>query len=304
MTDHDRLFKELLTTFFAEFVELFLPELDAYLDRDSVQFLDKEVFTDITEGEQYEADIVARARFRTPDAPEAFFLIHLESQSYSQSDFGRRLFRYWARLYEKHGLPAYPIALFSYDAPLRPEPDHFRVDFPDRTVLDFQFRTIQLNRLSWRDYVSQPNPVASALMAKMRIAPIDRSHVKLECLRLLATLRLDRARMKLISGFVDTYLRLNPAEERVFTTALQAEFPQEEEQVMQIVTSWMEEGVVKGIEETVLRALRRRFPDVPEATVEQVRALSADAQGEFVEALFDLTSLSDVDTWLDEHKPA
>ena len=49
-------------------------------------------------------------------------------------------------------------------------------------------------------------------MAKMKIAPQDHPKVKAECLRLLATLSLDPARMQLISGFVDTYLRLNPAE--------------------------------------------------------------------------------------------
>jgi hypothetical protein len=31
--DHDRLFKELLTTFFVEFIELFFPELAEGLDR-------------------------------------------------------------------------------------------------------------------------------------------------------------------------------------------------------------------------------------------------------------------------------
>lgn len=41
MIDHDRLFKELLTTFFVEFVELFLPEVSSYLERQSVKFLDK-----------------------------------------------------------------------------------------------------------------------------------------------------------------------------------------------------------------------------------------------------------------------
>src|SRR5207244_3820635 len=46
----------------------------------------------------------------------------------------------------------------------------------------------------------------SALMAKMRIAPEDRPYVKLQCLRLLATCKLDPARMRLISGFIDTYL--------------------------------------------------------------------------------------------------
>jgi len=50
MIDHDRLFKELLTAFFWEFIDLFLPEVAVYLDRDSITFVDKEIFTDITMG--------------------------------------------------------------------------------------------------------------------------------------------------------------------------------------------------------------------------------------------------------------
>ena len=42
-TDHDRLFKELLSTFFVEFVALFLPEVRAYLESDSLVSLDKEL---------------------------------------------------------------------------------------------------------------------------------------------------------------------------------------------------------------------------------------------------------------------
>jgi len=39
MIDHDRLAKELLTTFFAEFLDLFLPEVANYVDRNSIVFL-------------------------------------------------------------------------------------------------------------------------------------------------------------------------------------------------------------------------------------------------------------------------
>jgi hypothetical protein len=53
-------------------------------------------------------------------------------------------------------------------------------------------------------------------MAKMKLAERDRPKVKAECLRLMVTLKLDRARMRLIAGFVDTYLRLNQAEEERF----------------------------------------------------------------------------------------
>lgn len=135
--DHDRLFKELLTTFFVEFLELFFPGLVEYLDRESVEFLDKEVFTDVTEGERHKVDLVVKARFREKPS---FFLIHVETQAQPHADFARRMFSYFARLHEKHGLPVYSIVLFSYDAPQQAEPDEYRVAFPDLDVVDTYLR--------------------------------------------------------------------------------------------------------------------------------------------------------------------
>jgi hypothetical protein len=56
--DHDRLFKKLLTTFFVEFFELFYPDLAKFLDAASLTFLDKELFTDLTQGDRHEADLL------------------------------------------------------------------------------------------------------------------------------------------------------------------------------------------------------------------------------------------------------
>ena len=244
--DHDRLFKELLTTFFFEFIELFLPEVAAYLDRDSIVFLDKEVFTDVTSGTTHQVDILARARFR--DA-QRYFLLHVEDQASQQADFPERMFKYFGRLFEKHGLYVYPIVLFSYERPLRAEPDRFRVDFPDLTVVDFRFRVIQLNRLDWRTFVNQPNPIAAALMSKMKIAPRDRPRVKLECLRLLATLRLNPAKSRLISGFVHTYLRLSAAEIQIFERQMETLAPEERQPMLELTNEWIEKGLEKGREE-------------------------------------------------------
>ncbi len=126
------------------------------------------------------------------------------------------MFRYFSRLYEKFDLPIYPIAIFSYKSPKTLEVNCHQIAFLNKVVLDFNYDVIQLNQLNWGDFVQQHNPVASALMAKMNIADKDRPRVKFECLRLLATLRLDPARMQLISGFIDSYLRLNEQEKRVF----------------------------------------------------------------------------------------
>ncbi len=308
MIDHDRLFEELLKTFFVEFVELFLPEVYAYLEPDSVVFLDKEIFIDVTSGESYEVDLVAKARVR---GQESFFLIHVEHQAQPQTEFGRRLFRYFARLFEEHGLPVYPVVI--YDKPRRPEPSTFRIGFPDRVVLEFNYRVIQLNRLHWRDFLRHQNPVAAALMAKMQMKPEERKRVKLECLRLIATLKLDRARMHLISGFVDTYLKLNAAEEKWFKAELKKLDPTTQKEVMEIVTSWMEEGIKKGLQQgrqegrqeggadVILRLLTRRFGALSPRTQKKIRHLSIAQLEELSEALLDFSSLKDLTARLREN---
>ena len=310
--DHDRLFKELLTTFFYEFVELLLPEVGAYLEAGSVVFLDKEVFTDVTAGARYEADLVARARFR---GEEAFFLIHLEHQAQPQAEFGRRMFRYFSRLHELHGLPVYPVVIFSFAEPRAAQPEIYEVKFPDRRVLEFSYRVIQLNRLRWRDFVTQPNPVAGALMARMQIAKSERPFVKAQCLRLLATLRLDRAKMHLIAGFVDTYLRLTAAEETAFRRALaESVTPEKEEEIMELMTSWEERGWQRGVQQGVQQGLLRGKRDEAQALIrrlleKRVGPVSADLRAgidelelesleSLAEALLDFKTESDLAAWI------
>lgn len=242
--DHDRLFKELLTNFFVEFIELFLPDVAAYLDPDSLEFLDKEVFTDVTAGQKRAVDLIVKARFQ---GQSTFFLVHVENQSKSQTHFPQRMFNYFARLHEKYNLPVYPVVLFSYDSPKKQAPQKYQVVFPDKTVLQFEYAAIQLNRLSWREYVSKPNPVASALMAKMKIAPEDRPKVRLECLRLLATLKLDPGRSQLIGGFIGTYLKLNAAEAKQYKEEFEKLAPEEKEAQMELMNPWVKEGWDLGL---------------------------------------------------------
>lgn len=75
MIDHDRLFKELLSNFFPEFIELFFPDVTAFWDRGSLEFLPQEMFSDITEGERKIVDLLVRAAFTNQDA---LFIIHTE----------------------------------------------------------------------------------------------------------------------------------------------------------------------------------------------------------------------------------
>lgn len=292
--DHDQLFKQLLTVFFAEFIELFLPELDAYLARETIQFIDKEIFTDLTAGQRHEVDLLVKAKFNQSDA---FFLVHIESQATAQDEFAKRMFRYFARLHEKYDLPVYPIALLSYDSPLRPEPDAYEVKFPDKLVLHFAYRVIQLNRLDWRDFIRRPNPVAAALMAKMRIPPEDRPKVKLEFLRILATLRLDPARVTLLKTFMLSYLKLTPDEESRYNAEYQRLDPAEKRAIVEVIDPWEVAGMRKGL----LRQLVHRFGELSPSLTNGIEALPPPSLEALSLALFDFRNIQDVMDWLAHH---
>lgn len=301
--DHDAIFKELLSTFFLDFLELFVPQVLEYAEPSEFSLepteMVREVFSPIGQGKKKVADVVARLSFRDQ---EACFLVHVESQSsaYSQEDFRWRMFHYFARLHEKYRVSVYPIALFTFDEPFLEQDNRYVVSFPDRQILDFSFVSIQLNRLNWRDFLRRENPLASALMAKMRIAPSERAQVKAECLRLLATLELDQQKMELISGFIGTYLRLTEDEEKQFRQAVESMELETKERVMEFATDWQERGreqgrlegqVTKG-QEDIIRILEVRFTDIPlelRQTIEKIDDL--EVLGELLVQAVTISSL-------------
>jgi predicted transposase YdaD len=300
MIDHDGNFKKLLTTFFHEFVELFFPHIAACLVPDSVEFLSQEFFLDqttTTENEEQKRIVDISAKVCVlPDSPlalagrELFFIIHLEQQSEQEADFEKRMFRYSARFMDRYNLPVYPIALFTFDKPFKAQQDRYTVQFLDETIIDFRYKVIQLNRLNWRDFVKQSNPIACALMAKMKIAKADRPRVKLECLRLLATLKLERGRSRLITSFVDEYLLLEAQEAEQFQDLIAKLPPKEREQMVLTTTSWKEEGRLEGQlegrlegrsegrleaeREMLLEQLTHKFGQLPSQVVQQIEAIN------------------------------
>ncbi len=239
------------------------------------------------------------------------------------------MFDYFALLIRDHQLPVYPVALLSYDTPRELEADSFRVEFPDKTVLEFRFTVIQLNRLDWRKYLHQDNPAAAALMAKMGVASAERVEVKKECLRMIARLKYEPERTKFLAQFVDTYLRLN-AEEQIKLKAAIKKLPRKEREVtMEITTSWEEEGIAKGLAKgiaigekrgekrgeqrgeqrglqqglerersLVLRQLARRLGALSQRAQVSVARLSFDQLEQLGEALLDFNDPHDLTAWL------
>lgn len=111
-THHDQLFKQLIHTFFSEFLDLFLPNVYQHVDFSSFKPMSEEMFTDLFNGESRRADIVIEAKLKGQDT---LIIIHVEPQSYGQPDFNERMYLYFSLLYNKYRKPILPIAIFSYD---------------------------------------------------------------------------------------------------------------------------------------------------------------------------------------------
>ena len=80
---------------------------------------------------------------------------------------------------------------------------------------------------------------------------------------------------------------------------------------MEIVTSWMKEGLEKGREQgmeqgtrqLLMRQLREKLGGLGGATAKRVEALPKNRLEELGVALLDFTCRGDLDAWLQSHRP-
>ncbi|WJQ10397.1 Rpn family recombination-promoting nuclease/putative transposase [Geobacillus stearothermophilus] len=272
--DHDRLFKELLSTFFEEFLLLFFPHVYEQIDFRHVSFLSEEVFTDVVAGEKHRVDLLVETKLKGEDG---LIIVHIEHQSYTQPTFPERMFIYVSPLFQKYRRRILPIAIFSYDEH-RDEPSSFTIKFPFLTVVDFRFLTVELRKLPWREYIRRDNPVAAALLSKMGYNESEKVEVKKEFLRLLVRLELDEARQRLLFRFFETYLTLSEQEEIQLRNEVSQMETKEAKKVNDLLISYERQGMEKGMEKGKMDVAKRMLAkgyDVP--TICELTGLPVEA---------------------------
>ncbi|UPT60377.1 transposase [Geobacillus thermoleovorans] len=284
--DHDRLFKELLSTFFEEFLLLFFPNVYEHIDVHHLSFLTEELFTDVTAGEKHRVDLLVETKMK---GKEGLIIVHVEHQSYAQQTFPERMFLYFSRLFQKYRRRILPIAIFSYDEH-HDEPSSLVVQFPFLTVLDFRFLTVELRKLPWRAYIRHDNPVAAALLSKMGYNEKEKVEVKKEFLRMLVRLELDEAKQRLLFGFFETYLRLSEEEEAKLRNEVSQMETKEAKQVMELIVSYEQRGMEKGIQQGVKQGMKQgRQKGIEEGKLDVVKRMLA--KGYDVDTIHELTGL-------------
>lgn len=240
-TKHDQLFKELIHTFFEEFLEAFLPEVHDNIDFQSMTPLSEEVHTDLIEGSTRRLDIVVETKLKET---EVVVIIHIEPQSSVQTHFHERMYHYFSLLYNKYQKPILPIAVLSYEENW--EKNQYTMEFPFFHVLTFHYMTLHLRKKNWKDFIKSDNPAAAALLSKMGYEEEERIQVKKEFLRMIARMQLDPAKQRLIYGFFETYLKLTEKEEERLME--EVEKMPDAEKVLELPISYEERGIAKGKE--------------------------------------------------------
>ncbi len=120
--------------------------------------------------------------------------------------------------------------------------------------------------------------------------------------------------MRLIRVFLESYLKLSPAEDQKMREQIETLEPEKKEMVMTAIDHWDEEGIKKGLSQglsqgrcegeaaIILRLLRRKFGSTPPALEQAIRALPSSRLEELGDALLDFGTLVAAEAWLAEHQ--
>ena len=88
--------------------------------------LSEQMYTDFINGESRTVDILIETKLRNEDT---IIIIHIEPESYYQTNFNERMIQYFSLIYHRERKPILPIARISYDEK-RNEKNQFTISFP------------------------------------------------------------------------------------------------------------------------------------------------------------------------------
>jgi len=295
---HDQLFKRFFHEFLQDFLELFYSDVAARLNFATLEFLDKELFTDFPEGRVREADVVARVE--THEGTPELILVHIEIQFQPEHDFPYRMFQYYGLLRFKYGVPVFPVAVYLQGGKGLAE-ELFREALFGEEQLRFRYRTVALAKLDAEEYVSTGNPVAAALAALMKRDHLaDRLTLRALMMQYVLKRKLDGARERLLLNLIKTYFKLDPGQEESFQQLLsRPEFLEVQEMELtweeEMIEKWRLVGLVEGKRETLKHLLTKKFGTIPEKTMARIETLdSFEELNTYLERILTAESLEEM----------
>ncbi len=166
--DYDAYWKEIVTVLFEDCVRFFLPEVGEQIDFDyPPEFLEQELhklIADETKRGKIYNDKLAKVRLK--DGSEQWLLIHIEVQSYRETDFAARMFSYFYRIYDKYGPNLTALAI--YTGSERQPPDTFRYELFGTEVI-YRFNAFSVRQAVEKDLLASDNPFSLVILAAKHV---------------------------------------------------------------------------------------------------------------------------------------
>jgi hypothetical protein len=169
MADFDSPWKEALDHFFEQFMAFFFPKAHADIDWSrGHEPLDKELSQVVREAEIGRKVVDKLVRVWQPNGPEKWVLVHVEVQAQAEADFGRRMYVYNYRLFDRYNREVASMAVLADDQPdWRPTTFGYSlwdctagIEFPAPKLLDYVSHEAELE--------VQANPFAVTVLAHLK----------------------------------------------------------------------------------------------------------------------------------------
>ena len=275
--DYDSPWKEILEEYFEDFLEFFFPGVSCEIDWEKgYTFLDKELQQVVQDAELGRRLADKLVQVWRKGGKETWVLVHVEVQGQEESLFGKRMFVYNYRIFDRYDRPVVSLALLADQRPTW-RPDSFGyelwgckigIEFPVVKVTDYAGK--------WEELEGDSNPFAVCVMAHMKAQEThgnveDRKHWKLYLARRLYEKGYHREDIIRLFRFIDWIMRLPEELEESFWQDIRQ---YEEEQTMPYITSveriGIKKGIQQGIQQGFLQALRGALVDVLEERFETV----------------------------------
>ena len=246
---HDQRFKEFLQTFLQEFLQLFFPDVEQRLDFREIEFLDKEVFTNLAEGSSRRADVVAK--LTTHDGLPKLLLVHIEIQGKPERGFPERMCEYYSLLRSRYKISVFPVVIYLRGGKTGLTSEEYVEYVYGYEIQRFRFQSVQLARLDVEEYRKGVGPVGAALGALMDSSRTrERAALKASLLLQVIESEYDDARQLLLANIIETYLELSPAERARYPKVVSRK---EYRKLQDVDETWMDkllsQGEKKGREE-------------------------------------------------------
>ena len=309
MTDHDQLFKQILTTFFADLVEIVEPELAARLQTGDAKFLDKETFSATPEGHRAVADLVAEVPAHAEE-PQ-LILVHVEIEGVFRRTMAERLWFYYMHLRLNYQQPTLPILLTLSGGPAGVTPSEWTDEVLGQEICRFRYQNFGLSGCLAEDYLDRPQRLAWGLAALMKSEIWDRVDQKIRCLQAIARAGVEEPQELLLLNLVETYLELDGPDAERFDTLKEIEA----KEARDMETTWaakleakgreqghsqgreqgLKQGSVRGIRRMIIRQIEHRFGPLPQKIQQRLETLEDPHElDRLSEQLLDARSLADL----------